>query len=338
MFSVMSNGKRILWIDYAKVLCIYFVTLVHTPIYRPLYDVICAFIIPMFFALSGYFFSYERYPDYLQFVKRRLRQLLVPYFSLAMIAYVFWFFVGRHYGNDAGQDISWYSPLVATVMGWGKEMVQSVPLWFVMALFTLEILFWPVGKYIKNRYLVFVLLVAAGFADASFVDIKLPFYINHAIVGMIFYYAGMLFGKVHYRQYYSYILMPLGILALWLSVANNIHVTFLIERFGNYWYFLLGGFGGIALTVSVCNILASVFGDLAWVRYIGKNTIVICGLHLVMFTLLKGVMVYIINVPLTILDGSVLPCLVFGALSMAGCIPVIYVLNRYFPYLLGRKQ
>lgn len=49
----MEKNKRIVWVDYAKVLCIFFVTLVHTPIYRPVYDVLCAFIIPMFFSCRG---------------------------------------------------------------------------------------------------------------------------------------------------------------------------------------------------------------------------------------------------------------------------------------------
>lgn len=332
----MEKNKRIVWVDYAKVLCIFFVTLVHTPIYRPVYDVLCAFIIPMFFFLSGYFFSYDRYPDYWVFIKRRVRQLLVPYFSLATIAYVFWFFVGRHYGNDAELDISWYSPLVATIMGWGKEMVQSVPLWFVMALFTLEIIFWPIGRYVKNSYILLLIFVALGYVEVYYVDVKLPFYINHALVGLIFYFIGMLFHRIDYKRLYSYILLPVGAIALWIAVSYNEHVTFLIEKFGNYWYFLLGGLGGIAIMIAICNILADVTGDLAFVRYIGKNTIVICGLHLVMFTLIKGIMVYILNIPLTVLDNFVVPCLIMGAVSIVFCLPVIYVLEKYFPYLLGR--
>lgn len=331
------KSDRIVWIDYAKVLCIYFVTLVHTPIFRPVYDVLCAFIIPMFFFLSGYFFSYERYPDYLAFVKRRVRQLLVPYFSLAFIAYLFWFFVGRHYGDDATQDIVWYSPLAATVLGYGKEMVQSVPLWFVMALFTMEILFWPIGRIFGKRWwTMIVFLVAVGFVDAEYVNVKLPFYINHALVGFVFYALGMCLSRIRNIFCYSWFLFLLGSLALAVSVMNNVHVTFLIEKFGNYWLFLLGGVGGIFAIVMLCYWLAMLFGDLPWVRYIGKNTVVICGLHLVMFTLMKGVMVYVLDIPLTVLDDSVFPCMLFGALSVLCCVPVIYLINRFAPFLLGR--
>lgn len=334
----MSEG-RVAWADYAKVLCIYLVTLVHTPMWHPLNVAINAFIIPAFFFFSGYFFSYDRHPSWLPFVKRRARQLLVPYFSLAMISYVFWLLVGRHYGDDARAGVEWYSPLVATVLGYGKQMVQSVPLWFVMTLFVLECLFWPVGRlFRRNQVVMLAVLALAGWGSALVADVRVPFYLCHAVAGLVFFAAGMVFRDVKLTPGRSLVLFAAGCAAYALSLVYNTSVVYIILQFGNWWLFLLGGLGATLALVVACRWLASVAGSRAWVQYVGRNTIVVCGLHIVMFTLVKGVMVYVLGIPLSVLDDSVVPCLLLGAAGMACCVPVMYVLDRYAPFLLGRGK
>lgn len=337
----MTETKRIVWVDYAKFLCIYFVTLVHTPIYRPIYDIVCASLIPMFFFLSGYFFSYKKYPVFKSFVSIRWKQLMIPYFALAGLAYIFWFFVGRHYGDDANVETLWYSPLLGTILGYGKQMVQSVPLWFVMALFVLQILYWPIGKYtIKNQYILLIVITLISFLNIEYIKLPLPFEVNQAIAGMTFYILGMIARQILTEkalEKYSIAFLVIGILLVAIAVKYNVHVTFLILRFGNYGLFLLGAIGGILTTVSISFWLSKVFGENAFVKYIGRNTIVICGLHLIIFTLIKGVMVYIIDMPLSVLEQSVAPCMIFGFLSIIGCIPIIFLINRFCPVLVGHN-
>lgn len=333
----MESSKRILWVDYAKVFLIYLVTLAHVPVCKPVYDTLCSFLIPAFFFLSGYFFSYERYPDYLPFLRRRLKTLMIPYLSLALIAYIFWFFVGRHFGEDAGTCIAWWSPLAATVLGYGKEMVQSVPLWFVMALFVMENIFWFVGHCFRRRpYILLALLFVVGWVNYRFVALPLPFELNPALTCMPFYLLGMMVRQRPGLLPSSWISFASGAAAVAIAVIFNDHVTVLTGRYGNYLLFIIGAIGGIYATVTMCRMLAGLMGDLKAVRLVSRSTLVICGLHLVAFTLLKGVMVYILHIDISILPGSCLPALLFGLAALLCCLPVYWVINRYVPQLLGK--
>ena len=60
----MNTGKRILWIDYAKSICIYLVLLGHAHASQPVTDFIYTFHMPLFFFLSGCLFSFEKHPNF----------------------------------------------------------------------------------------------------------------------------------------------------------------------------------------------------------------------------------------------------------------------------------
>lgn len=333
----MAMNKRVVWVDYAKVLLIYLVTLAHIPVCKPIYDTICTFLIPAFFFLSGYFFSYEKYPRYLPFLRRRLKSLMVPYVSLALLAYVFWLVIGRHVGDDAGSATPWWSPLAATALGYGKEMVQSVPLWFVMALFVMENIFWFVGRCMRHGgFVLLAVLVAIGWINYRFVALPLPFELNPALTCMPFYLFGMMVRRMPRLMPPSWVTFVPGAAAVATAVITNDHVTVLTGRYGYYPLFILGAFGGIYATVTLCRALARWLGDLPAVRFVAKSTLVVCGLHLVAYTLLKGVMVYALGIDIGVLPHSCLPALAFGLAGLLCCLPVYWVMDRYAPWMLGR--
>ena len=118
--------ERIVWLDYGKTIAIYLVVLAHTALYKPAEGFIYTFHMPFFFFMSGYLFSYSKYPSYMEFVKRRFRQLLVPYVVINMITYLLWLLVLRNVGSDAGEDVGALSPLMAAVTVNATEMVHDV--------------------------------------------------------------------------------------------------------------------------------------------------------------------------------------------------------------------
>lgn len=67
-----------------------------------------------------------------------------------------------------------------------------------------------------------------------------------------------------------------------------------------------------------------------------KSTLVVCGLHLVAYTLLKGVLVYALGIDIGVLPHSCLPALAFGLAGLLCCLPVYWVMDRYAPWMLGR--
>ena len=93
--------KRFIWVDYAKTIGIYLVILGHSYICTPINEIIYTFHMPLFFFLSGYLFSFERYPSFKKFAWKRFKSLLVPYLWINLITYLFWLLIGRNYGHDA---------------------------------------------------------------------------------------------------------------------------------------------------------------------------------------------------------------------------------------------
>ena len=138
--------KHIIWIDYAKSIAIFLVVLLHTHCSETLAQVINSFIIPLFFMMSGYLFSYRRNPAYGPFIYKRFRQLVVPYLWIGALGYLAWLLVLRHYGSDAGSDQSWYEPLIGILGGFADLMTTDIPLWFLLSLFVVEAVSYPQPK------------------------------------------------------------------------------------------------------------------------------------------------------------------------------------------------
>ena len=59
--------KRIGWVDYAKVGAILGVVMLHTYFSAAFTMYFKAFVIPLFFFISGFLFSYDNNPDYSKF-------------------------------------------------------------------------------------------------------------------------------------------------------------------------------------------------------------------------------------------------------------------------------
>lgn len=81
--------KRIEWVDYAKVGAIFAVVMLHTYFSGSFTMYMNAFVMPFFFFISGFLFSYANNPDYGKFVKKRFRQLVIPYLWINILAYFF---------------------------------------------------------------------------------------------------------------------------------------------------------------------------------------------------------------------------------------------------------
>ena len=114
--------KRYKWIDQARGLSIFLVVYGHNfPSVEPY---IYSFHVPLFFFIAGMFHPKE---INLSVIKRRAKMLLVPYFIWAFALYLFWLFLGRHYGASTEMDASpiknligvFYSQGGPEYMDWG---------------------------------------------------------------------------------------------------------------------------------------------------------------------------------------------------------------------------
>lgn len=124
--------KRIEWIDFAKTICIICVVLGHSHVPPEYKSFIYVFHIPVFFFMSGAIFSFEKYPIYKLFLKRKINQLLIPYLLINLLTYLFWFLIGRELGRDVDLDLNPLKPLLGICSGipYDHFLEHNIPLWF----------------------------------------------------------------------------------------------------------------------------------------------------------------------------------------------------------------
>ena len=159
--------KRIEYFDVAKALLIALVVIGHELQYaNPAYDIIPytlaqefigSFYMPAFFVISGLLFKPESLAErsWGEFILRRIRTLVIPYFFFEMLAIVYKSLVLRSVSIVEGLRL-----MVTFHCNVGAD-------WFLPAMFMADIIFFALVKYLHNKY-VFAAAAVLCFAATPF--------------------------------------------------------------------------------------------------------------------------------------------------------------------------
>lgn len=151
--------KRKAWLDYIKFIAMFLVVVYHTP---PRYDnaheaALFNMGAPVFFFAAGYLFNIAKQKGFLTFLRHRARQILVPYTTFFIIFYALWLVVGRRMAGPDEMAIDSMTPLWQFLQG--VPDVVLGPFWFLAALFTMQVIYYPINKYLKGYWPLVVSLV-----------------------------------------------------------------------------------------------------------------------------------------------------------------------------------
>ena len=326
--------QRIIWIDYAKAIGITLVILAHTQITPFITDWISVFRMPLFFFLSGFLFSFEKNPNAKKFVYKRFRQLVIPYICFNLLTFIFWWFIGRNYGA-VDHTTLWYEPLLAALFCIGPNMIHNIPLWFLLCLFLLEVIYYFLFRPLAplQRLLLIILFGTVGFLNAHFNPHILPFSLGTMLIGFIFYGIGSE-QKQLFISDKLIALLAFGIVTVAALINDRVYLY--RNQYGNIMFFLLAAISGIYMIKVLCENLSKHFGRNKYVEYISKNTLSICGLHLMNYTLIKGFTVYVLGIPLSVYDSTIIPNILLTAGGIILCIPFVYLFQRFLPFMIGK--
>lgn len=343
-----SSNNRFYFIDNSKVIGIFFVIYAHTQLFHPLQNWIYSFLMPVFFFISGYLFSFKGKNNIKDFVKRRYRQLLIPYIKINAVTYIFWFFILRHVGVSNDENIPFWKPLLATLLGDGENMIHDVPLWFIVCLFIMEITYYALykEKKIHSRILLTAAFMCIGYTSYKTLGNALPFSLGTMFTGMIFYSLGNELRRGNFQFKYikdnnklsaavSTIIFIILLTATVLMSIENGRIRMYRNLYGFYPLFLLNGICGIFMVMTFCKLLET---RNRLITYISRNTIWISGYHFLTFALIKGFLLYIVGFDITKLDDTVLYNLFFTMASFIMCIIGIYITDRIHYYIDNRKS
>ncbi|MBB6671718.1 acyltransferase family protein [Cohnella nanjingensis] len=335
--------RRIDWLDVAKGIGILLVVLGHTgSTSRAATNYVFSFHMPLFFVISGYLFTAGKY-DFKTYAARKTKSLLVPYLVFAVLSYGFWLGAGRKFGADADLDIPLLQPLLGIFYanGHGHWLIFNTPLWFLPCLFLVEIGFFGLSKLIRReRYLWLALLAlsAAGYLDSLYMPVRLPWGADVALTAIVFYGIGHL-AKRHAHSLDAFSAAPVRAAALaacalagyFLSEANG-RVDMNLNRYGNYVYFYLAAFAGVAALF----LLAQFVRRSGALRFLGENSLFIMATHMLLLSFVKAIVVYVLHLALADTRTAAW-AIAYAAGVLLVASPLVYVANRYFGFAIGKS-
>ena len=310
--------KRNSFIDYAKALCIAMVVFVHTG-FSGLNNIFL-FVLPMFFAATGYTFTLGK-RSLRQSILLRFKAIMLPYFLLMLFYTVIDTLRANLFGYGDARIA--YPALVNTIYGSGIVSFDGVfdelkvimsykaqpltgvdiilpancHLWFLPAMFTAYVIFSLLVKLVQRNHLSKALAVSGLilFASAEVVFPKLcqmPFGLGRGALGAAF----MLFGfwikeykliENKSKRYYiitNSVAFSLFIGALYFGSNGSAFVRSFYGPYGVLSVFatFVGGAAGIWCILSICRIIETLPAERVktLLSYTGRNVMTVYAWHM----------------------------------------------------------
>lgn len=336
--KLLCDTDRINWIDNAKAFGIVAVVFTHADSsFEYLNTLLSGFHMPLFFFLAGFLLkkNYLEMP-FVNYIKKILKVLLVPYVSFWGLSYVYWLLTWR-FGSQAAKymALKFYDPFFGLIYGTRDSLYVNQPLWFFPCLFVTAIIFYILNK-VTSRYWCAV-IIGCSLTSPMLLLATLPWSINVSFVALIFY----AFGYWCKERNHSYLLninsrwnsIVLGICFLFFLVFSNHngHISMAERNYGNtILLFYLNAFLGIIIVM----IISHFFSSTKLAEWLSSNTIIIFPIHFLMFSIISGIFFVLFGVRIICAQYSYVG-IMYTIISIVLCIPVSCVIRRYIPFVIG---
>lgn len=330
--------KRNNIIDLTKGIGIFLVILGHNE--SPLTAYIYSFHMPLFFLISGMFHSSEK--NYTIFMKKKIKSLLIPYISFSIPLFLFWVVIGRKFGESVIKNTPISHSMVGILVGTDIAGFSSVewgtPLWFLLCIFVVNNIFFYISKLSNTNIIIFnIVFILLNIILSKFLRVRLPWSILTALTAFPFYSFGYLFkekildNQINNKHWIiTFIFFLLSILAYKLNGR--------IDMFENYYknilFFFIGGFSGSLVLINLMKLLPQ--NKYKWINFLGVNSLILLAFHGRAMTILKFIWVIILKKEF--IEGPLIFAFIYSFFQILLCLPLIFIINNYAPFLLGRKN
>lgn len=280
---------RIHWIDICKAAAISAIVLGHVLRGGALQQYVLSFHVPLFFLLSGTVFS-DGGKGFAAFVKNKAKTILVPYFIWGFISCVIYAFLGSFAAKTLGVNVTQSDSFFMTLFSfiYGNEsvftMVANLPLWFLPCLFAMQLMMYPVSRFVKGRYL--PLAAAACFIlggiNANITHIyRLPFNLENAVFMSGFFALGMCIKQSPlYSDKEKFSPMQTAAAIVFLGTGAvlsqlNGHIAYSWSLYGTYSIYMAAALCGCTGWVLLCRQLP----PMRAAETVGASTLAILVMH-----------------------------------------------------------
>lgn len=335
-----KGKKRIEYIDIAKGICIIMLLLQHAHTYYKEVEILefyaVSFRVPLFFILSGCFFS--MYSGFKEFCVKKINTLLIPFFF-----FYFLFSVGL---PNILHIVGYDGIRQASSLGWGSlfnfwtgtaHSYSNNPVWFLISLFWLSILFYVIRHFcLKTRYpmfLTFGFSLLCGFLGVTLgvYGIHTPMHTDNALTACPYFFLGFWLKNcvnvLNRKVRRLYLIIPI-VLCLVVVYVLSPGIDFL----GNYFPY------DKAIQAYICGVSGSV--AIIGISYIIRHNKILCfyGINTLVILCMQMPVLQPINIVVKRLgfnDVYSLALLTITALLVMNI--VIYVYNRFLPWAIGKR-
>ncbi len=284
----------------------------------------CA-IVPLYFALSGYFF--KKNISFLKLLIKKTNTLIIPFLFFYITAYIVFYL------------IKWISPnlLITDADGildlFNNRQFFNGPIWFLLALFWCNIFSFCIVKYLNNRIVQFFAICTIGLLGwyLGYSKLFLPLFFDVAMTCMPFFAMGFLINKYNiieskkYSKYYD-----LFFIGLWVT---NIILEFKMHQRVSLHYNIVEGWSTYLLSFSSILCLLYICKKIRYlpiINYIGRFSLIILCVHHMIYRPLALLLNHYPSLHL----GGVTEAVLTVLISMA-CVPL---LSKYFPRFVAQKE
>ena len=343
--------KRIDYLDLAKGIGIILVVAGHSTFMEEnLLTWISSFHMPLFFILSGILIRLrgEEVKSFRQLITNKVRTIAIPYlcFSIIYIAIDSAYLILK---QDNITIVDLQRSAIETVTLYGISV-----LWFLPALFFAETAFLFTRKKTNHRATIAITVIVAAltaFAIPLFKDNYPMFksmpvlWIGYLTTSILRGAIGFVFISIGYfaatflkeKNKISLKELVLGILFMLLSIAVglvNKRVDLHTLVLNNAIYFYIAAISGAAAVILICRNIK----PFRILKYLGENSLIIMATHLDCQVMIMSInLSYFMNQYVTRAKQYVFYlCLAIFVIIFE--VIIIIVINRYFPFLIGKKK
>lgn len=357
MNTATKSNNRIEWADFGKFICIYFVMLSHWSFVPDwLQDFYKPFFLTLFFFFSGYF--HKTNLTFGKFILKKVKGLLVPWFSFSIIIILLSSILTFSEHKDPVEE------LLLNFIQIGDNSRTVAYMWFIACLFVAFIPFYFIAQRLdslnKNSVaLFFCITFVISLIGRLYIFLtpgnifpwksnNLPWHTEKAMYYLIYMAAGFCFRKYIEPEFEKHVKIKNLILAILiylsivifngfilkdLKVVNNdrIYVGILVAKVAITY---VSSFFGIYM----CILFSKLATPTKFTSFVGANTLIYYALHVKLLSLIEKIMTNA-NVLELVKNNALigfLACLVLTIVVAVLLIVPAIIINRWFPFLLGK--
>ena len=334
----MTNN-RIEYVDIAKGLCMILVVWQHVHTYYETLETgefyLESFRMPLFFLISGMFF--KTYDSFGIFMRRKFDTIIVPFLFFYLLFSVIVPNVLHMCGYAElrqSSKLGWYSIFNCIF----EKTYSNSPVWFLLALFWLNLMFYGINyisRIISLSYSSYIMLVICSVLGiVGFMlgvnNIFIWANIDNALTVLPYFYLGFIVNKHTQliknppKNLYLFIFIIFSIVCIYILSPG---IGYKQNRFPIHSFIplYLCGIVGTFMMLSISKII----NKSRMLSFYGENTLAILCLQMPV--------IQVVNIFVRRFHLGGAEFLLTFIITLIAFPPVIWIINKYFPIVVGKK-